>query len=86
MRYTRCLLCSGIDCLFLLFVQEMIDVFGLYVLALFVVAHTPDNSFLGFVVGEFRRNRMPLQKENIAVVYGKELYMWKVKGGARNLL
>ena len=48
-----------------------------------IVAHTPDNSFLGFVVGEFKRNENPLPKEDIAVVYGKEFYMWKVRGKVR---
>ncbi len=46
------------------------------------VAHTPDNSFMGFVVGEFQRNATPIRKENMAVVYGKEFYMWKVRGWA----
>ncbi len=44
-------------------------------------AHSPDNSFLGFVVGEFQRNATPPVKTNKAVVYGKEFYMWKVRGG-----
>jgi len=43
-------------------------------------AHSPDNSFLGFVVGEFKRNATASPKKDIAVVYGKEYYMWKVRG------
>lgn len=38
-------------------------------------AHTPDNSFLGFVSAvEGHTNR----KDKIAVVYGKQEYMWQV--------
>lgn len=42
------------------------------------VAHTPDNSFLGFVVGSNLSEAMPYTKKNIGLVYGKELYMWQV--------
>lgn len=42
------------------------------------LAHTPDNSFLGFVVGSRERNLSSLTKRNISLIYGKELYMWKV--------
>ena len=41
-------------------------------------AHTPDNSFLGFVVDVDVQEGQQLDKLNQAVVYGKELYMWKV--------
>ena len=42
-----------------------------------LTAHTPDNSFLGFVVGSNVKNRTALVKKNTALVYGKELYMWE---------
>jgi hypothetical protein len=42
-------------------------------------AHTPDNSFLGFVVGSQQLNFSAIVKRNISLVYGKELYMWKEK-------
>lgn len=42
-------------------------------------AHTPDNSFLGFVVGSNQTNSLPPSvKRDIGLVYGKELYMWRV--------
>ncbi|KPP61217.1 alpha-1,6-mannosylglycoprotein 6-beta-N-acetylglucosaminyltransferase B-like [Scleropages formosus] len=43
--------------------------------------HTPDNSFMGFVseeVGDGEASRSQ-RKENIAVVYGKQAYMWQGK-------
>lgn len=42
-------------------------------------AHTPDNSFLGFVVGSNKKNTTAIRKKNIGLVYGKELYMWQVR-------
>ncbi|KAI3365660.1 hypothetical protein L3Q82_010734 [Scortum barcoo] len=49
--------------------------------------HTPDNSFLGFVSEEAMREEVmeeelepnPYRKERIAVVYGKQDYMWQGK-------
>ena len=43
-----------------------------------ITAHTPDNTFLGFVMGMNDTGTAPLLKENIAVVYGKVLNLWKV--------
>lgn len=51
---------------------------NLFLFGIFLAAHTPDNSFLGFVVGSNRREATPLAKKNIGLVYGKELYMWQV--------
>ena len=42
------------------------------------LAHTPDNSFLGFIIDVDTQEGEKLDKLNQAVVYGKELYMWKV--------
>lgn len=43
-------------------------------------AHTPDNSFLGFVVEKHNTTSpAPLHYVNKSLVYGKELYMWKNK-------
>lgn len=47
-----------------------------------ISAHTPDNTFLGFVVETYVNisdagAEKPV-KENWALVYGKEGYMWKV--------
>ncbi|XP_056873665.1 alpha-1,6-mannosylglycoprotein 6-beta-N-acetylglucosaminyltransferase B-like isoform X1 [Takifugu flavidus] len=45
--------------------------------------HTPDNSFLGFVsaeeASEEEQKTDPNRKERIAVVYGKQEYMWQGK-------
>ena len=49
-------------------------------------AHTPDNSFLGFVSEEAVRAEVReeelepemYRKDRIAVVYGKQDYMWQV--------
>lgn len=45
-------------------------------------AHTPDNSFMGFVseeLNETEKRRIQQDKvNNMAVVYGKEASMWKV--------
>jgi alpha-1,3(6)-mannosylglycoprotein beta-1,6-N-acetyl-glucosaminyltransferase len=41
--------------------------------------HTPDNSFLGFAVDVDLEEDEELVKENQALVYGKEAYMWKEK-------
>ena len=43
-------------------------------------AHTPDNSFLGFVVEKHNvSHTVPSHYANKSLVYGKELYMWKNK-------
>lgn len=46
------------------------------------LAHTPDNSFLGFVSEEAAREEAREEeldrKDRIAVVYGKQDYMWQV--------
>lgn len=46
-------------------------------------AHTPDNSFMGFVSEELneteKRSIQQNKVNNMAVVYGKEASMWKVK-------
>lgn len=51
-------------------------------LCLFLAAHTPDNSFMGFVAEELNETeRLNIQRNkvnNMAVVYGKEASMWKV--------
>lgn len=45
-------------------------------------AHTPDNSFMGFVSEELNQTEKQLIKANkvssMAVVYGKEASIWKV--------
>lgn len=45
-------------------------------------AHTPDNSFMGFVSEELNQTERQLIKANkvssMAVVYGKEASIWKV--------
>ncbi|XP_069036807.1 alpha-1,6-mannosylglycoprotein 6-beta-N-acetylglucosaminyltransferase B-like isoform X2 [Lepisosteus oculatus] len=45
--------------------------------------HTPDNSFLGFVTEELGRDleeqEQTRRKANIAVIYGKQDYMWQGK-------
>lgn len=47
-----------------------------------MAAHTPDNSFMGFVAEELNETeRLNIQRNkvaNMAVVYGKEASMWKV--------
>lgn len=49
------------------------------------VAHTPDNSFMGFVSEELNETEKQLIKDgkasNMAVVYGKEASIWKVSPG-----
>lgn len=51
-------------------------------LCLSLAAHTPDNSFMGFVAEELNQTeRLNIQRNkvnNMAVVYGKEASMWKV--------
>lgn len=46
------------------------------------VAHTPDNSFMGFVSEELNETEKQLIKDgkasDMAVVYGKEASVWKV--------
>ncbi|XP_057681322.1 alpha-1,6-mannosylglycoprotein 6-beta-N-acetylglucosaminyltransferase B-like [Corythoichthys intestinalis] len=39
--------------------------------------HTPDNSFLGFVSEDAVRPKDVNKKEKIAVIYGKQEYMWQ---------
>ena len=57
----------------------MYNVFRFLYYVFCAVAHTPDNSFLGFVVGSNRTNSLPpYKKKKTGLVYGKELYMWKV--------
>ena len=45
--------------------------------------HTPDNTFLGFVVEEVNSSRaIQLEgelRQNISLVYGKDVNMWKGK-------
>ncbi|XP_076008187.1 alpha-1,6-mannosylglycoprotein 6-beta-N-acetylglucosaminyltransferase B-like [Genypterus blacodes] len=41
--------------------------------------HTPDNSFLGFVTEQMESDAQ--EKERIAVMYGKQDYMWQGKSG-----
>lgn len=49
------------------------------------VAHTPDNSFMGFVSEELNETEKQVIKDgkasNMAVVYGKEASIWKVSPG-----
>lgn len=49
----------------------------------FSAAHTPDNSFMGFVTEELNQTeRFNIKRDkvnNMAVVYGKEASMWKVR-------
>lgn len=46
-------------------------------------AHTPDNSFMGFVSEELneteKHNIQQNKVKNMAVAYGKEASMWKVR-------
>lgn len=43
-------------------------------------AHSPDNSFMGFVVEQHLNDShvQHLERQNKAVVYGKKEYMWEV--------
>ena len=46
-----------------------------------ISAHSPDNSFMGFVVEEHLNESESLaamEKKDQAVVYGKAEYMWQV--------
>lgn len=45
-----------------------------------VAAHSPDNSFMGFVVEHHLNDTVSEDQErkNIALVYGKNEYMWEV--------
>ena len=47
--------------------------------------HTPDNTFLGFVVEDVNSSSSPANepRQNISLVYGKDRRMWK---GKENLL
>lgn len=45
------------------------------------LAHTPDNSFMGFVVDRYLpddKNTSKIERKNQALVYGKQEYMWQV--------
>ena len=46
----------------------------------FFKAHTPDNTFIGFVVenDEFSKAKLQKSKENITIVYGKQDKFWAV--------
>lgn len=52
------------------------------------LAHTPDNSFMGFVSEELneteKRSIQQNKVSNMAVVYGKEASMWKVSTHTAN--
>lgn len=54
----------------------------LFLFPLVSVAHTPDNSFMGFVSEELNETERQFIKSNkasnMAVVYGKEASIWKV--------
>lgn len=58
-------------------------------LCLSLAAHTPDNSFMGFVAEELNETeKLNIQRNkvnNMAVVYGKEASMWKVSITPRTL-
>ena len=41
-------------------------------------AHSPDNSFMGFVIPNRFNSSEHTERKNQAVVYGKNDYMWKV--------
>ena len=45
-----------------------------------ISAHSPDNSFMGFVVENYLNDSVnpEIQRKNQAVVYGKAEYMWQV--------
>ncbi len=46
-------------------------------MCIIVLAHSPDNSFMGFVIpNKYNASDMNTRK-NQAVVYGKNDYMWK---------
>lgn len=52
-------------------------------------AHTPDNTFLGFVVEphwsyEENKRLESIQRKNQALVYGKRAKFWKVKIAVSN--
>lgn len=51
-------------------------------------AHTPDNSFMGFVSEELdeteKRSIQQNKVNNMVVVYGKEASMWKVRAVYHN--
>lgn len=44
-------------------------------------AHTPDNSFMGFVVEHYppAKRKQTAVRQQRALVYGKDLAMWKVR-------
>ena len=45
---------------------------GLHTYILYVPAHTPDNTFLGFAVVPAEPSAFPAQKENWGLLYGKK--------------
>ena len=52
-----------------------------------LAAHSPDNSFMGFVVENHinETNAQEVPRRNKAVVYGKAQYMWQVRGDVKIL-
>lgn len=58
----------------------MLSCLFLFVILCIFVAHTPDNSFMGFVVEQHLKDPVlpSINKKNQAVVYGKNELMWKV--------
>lgn len=43
------------------------------------IAHSPDNSFLGFIVeNHLKPGEVLEKKKRIALVYGKHISMWQV--------
>ena len=49
------------------------------------IAHSPDNSFLGFAVPTSINKHTPATKRTKALVYGKEARFWKVISTADSL-
>lgn len=59
--------------------------------SLFLAAHTPDNSFLGFVVEQHLnasdiKHIDDVKRQNQSLVYGKVDNFWKVRGGGAGFL
>ena len=52
------------------------------IILLLLAAHTPDNTFLGFVVDVDMNKKEPIKTKSgrkpIGVVYGKDAKFWKV--------
>ena len=49
-------------------------------------AHSPDNSFMGFVIPNKYNASDTTVRKNQAVVYGKNDYMWKVCAFSHDIL